>query len=265
MALIRKLVLAALFVGILSGVLLSLLQSLQVNTIILQAEQFEIGSGMDAETETLQTPHDHAAEQHHHDALAWQPSDGGERIFYTLISNIFAATGFSLLLMSLMSMTNNSITWLKGGAWGLAGFVTFFLAPSIGLPPEIPGTVSAALFDRQLWWMWAVMGTGGGIAVLVFAPGKIKVLGLFLVIAPQIVGVPATEVLTFANSDAQAMRELQSLAEKFYPATTLANVIYWLFMGLIASVMVKCYILPKAEAEQKPEQKQKPNNRAIAS
>lgn len=244
MSIIRKVVLSAIFVGIVCGVFLSLIQSLQVNAIILQAEQYET----DGETETL---HNHAAEQHRHQPSAWQPSDGNERIFYTVISNIFAATGFALLLISFMSMTDRSITWLKGGAWGLAGFVTFFLAPSIGMPPEIPGTVSVALFDRQLWWILAVIGTGGGIAALVFAPGIYKALGLLLVIAPQIVGVPVTpvtEVLTFANNNPQAAHELQSLAERFYPATTLVNAVHWLFMGFITSLMVRYFVFPKPKA-----------------
>ena len=242
MAIIHKVVLSALFVGILSGIFLSLIQSLQVNAIIFQAEQYETSAGMD----TFQTTHDHAGEQHHHDATAWQPSDGGERTFYTVISNIFAATGFALLLISFMGMKEQNITWLKGGAWGLAGFVTFFLAPSIGLPPEIPGTVSAALLDRQLWWVLAVIGTGSGIAVLVFAPGMYKILGLVLVVLPQIVGAPSMELLTFANNNPQAVRELQALAEKFYPATTLTNAIYWLFMGVVSSLFVKRFVFPKA-------------------
>jgi len=240
MAIIRKVVLSAIFAGILSGIFLSLIQNLQVNPIIVQAEQYEISADV--------SPHGYADTHHHHDATAWQPSDGSERTFYTYVSNIFAATGFALLLISFMSMKEQSITWLKGGAWGLAGFVTFFLAPSIGLPPEIPGTVSAALLDRQLWWLLAVIGTGSGIAVLVFAPGVYKMLGLVLVIVPQIVGAPTTELLTFANNNPQAVTELQDLSEKFYPATTLTNAIYWLFMGIISSLLVKWFIFPKANS-----------------
>jgi cobalt transporter subunit CbtA len=238
MAIIRKVVLSAIFAGILSGIFLSLIQNLQVNSIILQAEQYEIRSDVSS--------HEHAVAQHHHDTAAWQPSNGSERTFYTYVSNIFAATGFALLLISFMSMKEQSITWFKGAAWGLAGFVTFFLAPSIGLPPEIPGTVSAALLDRQLWWLLAVIGTGGGIAVLVFAPAMYKILGLLLVVVPQIVGAPTTELLAFVNNNPQAVTELQDLSEKFYPATTLTNAVYWLFMGIVSSLMVKWFVFPKA-------------------
>ncbi len=242
MAIIRKVVLSAIFAGILSGIFLSLIQNFQVNPIIIQAEQYEVSTDVSS--------HEHTVTQHHHDATAWQPSDGSERTFYTYMSNIFAATGFALLLISFMSMKEQNVTWLKGGAWGLAGFVTFFLAPSIGLPPEIPGTVSAALLDRQVWWLLAVIGTGSGIAVLVFAPGTYKILGLLLVVVPQVVGAPTTEVLVFANNNPQAVSELQDLSEKFYPATTLTNVIYWLFMGLVSSVLVKQFVFPNANARE---------------
>ncbi len=240
MTIIRKVVLSALFVGILAGIFLTLIQSFQVNAIILEAEQYE------TDTENLSVAQNHAEVKNHHETAAWLPRDGTERVFFTAISNIFAATGFALLLISFMGMAKHNITWLKGGAWGLAGFVTFFLAPSIGLPPEIPGTVSAGLLDRQLWWMFAVIGTGSGIAVLAFAPGKYKVLGLLLVVLPQIIGAPGMESLSFENGHPQATRELQALAEKFYPATTFANAVYWLFLGVISSLLVRRFVSPSA-------------------
>jgi len=242
MDIIRKVVLSAIFSGIVSGLFLSLIQNFQVNPIIIQAEQLE--------TNTDVTSHEHAGAQHHHDAAAWQPSDGSERTFYTYISNIFAATGFALLLISFMSMMEQNVTWLKGGAWGLAGFVTFFLAPSIGLPPEIPGTVSAALLDRQVWWLLAVIGTGSGIAVLVFAPNMYKTIGLILVIVPQLVGAPTSELLTFTNTNPQALTELQDLSDRFYPAATFTNAIYWLFMGVFSSLLVKRFVYPNPNTRE---------------
>jgi len=242
MDIIRKVVLSAIFSGIVSGLFLSLIQNFQVNPIIIQAEQLE--------TNTDVTSHEHAGAQHHHDAAAWQPSDGSERTFYTYISNIFAATGFALLLISFMSMMEQNVTWLKGAAWGLAGFVTFFLAPSIGLPPEIPGTVSAALLDRQVWWLLAVIGTGSGIAVLVFAPNMYKTIGLILVIVPQLVGAPTSELLTFTNTNPQALTELQDLSDRFYPAATFTNAIYWLFMGVFSSLLVKRFVYPNPNTRE---------------
>jgi len=242
MDIIRKVVLSAIFAGIVSGLFLSLIQNFQVNPIIIQAEQYE--------TSTDVSSHEHAGAQHHHDAAAWQPSDGSERTFYTYISNIFAATGFALLLISFMSMLEQNVTWLKGGAWGLAGFVTFFLAPSIGLPPEIPGTVSAALLDRQVWWLLAVIGTGSGIAVLVFAPNMYKTIGLVLVIVPQLVGAPTSELLTFTNTNPQALTELQDLSDRFYPAATFTNAIYWLFMGVVSSLLVKRFVFPNTNTRE---------------
>ena len=118
------------------------------------------------------------------------------------------------------------------------------------MPPEIPGTVSSALLDRQVWWLLAVIGTGSGIAVLVFAPYQYKILGLILVVVPQFVGAPTTEVLAFANNNPQAVRELQDLSEKFYPATTFTNAIYWLFMGVVSSVLVRRFVFTNANARE---------------
>lgn len=44
-------------------------------------------------------------------------------------------------------------TRTQGLLWGLAGCATFVLAPTLGLPPELPGTAAADLTLRQTWWI----------------------------------------------------------------------------------------------------------------
>ena len=62
----------------------------------------------------------------------------------------------------------------------------------IGLPPDLPGMISAYLVYRQIWWWGTVLATGGGI--LLFAKlGNITgaVIGLVLIVIPHIIGAPA--------------------------------------------------------------------------
>ena len=130
MADFRKLVAASLLAGFLAGLLLSLIQHYQTVPLILAAEQFE-------------TPDP----EHIHD---WQPEDGWQRNTFTLLFNGLTGFGFALLVTAAMYWRGTS-GYLPGLGWGLAGFLVFFAAPSLGLPPELPGTDSADLHNRQGW------------------------------------------------------------------------------------------------------------------
>jgi len=72
--------------------------------------------------------------------------------------------------------------------WGLAGYLTFFVAPALGLPPEIPSMEAAAIGGRQSWWVLAVVGTAAGIASLLFLTGFAKLLAIVFLAAPWLVG-----------------------------------------------------------------------------
>lgn len=176
--LFRRLILNALLVGLLAGLVLSLVQILAVNPIIFAAETFEVAEPVDATANI----HTHAADghghAHTHDSEAWAPEDGWERTGFTVLSNVLAATGFASVLLALMSILQllgvTRVNVGKGVLWGIAGFTAFFLAPAVGLPPEIPGVEAAALESRQFWWLAAVAGVGLGILMLVFAPRYVK-------------------------------------------------------------------------------------------
>lgn len=211
----KNLIYAALFAGLLSGLLLTGVQQLQVAPLILQAEVYE-----DAAAQQGIAHHDEAAaHEHEHE---WQPENGWERTLYTVAANISLAVGFGLLLGAAICQRGR-VNWRIGLLWGLAGYAVFFVAPSLGLPPEVPGTEAAPLHDRQLWWLLTVILSGAGVAVLVFARQWLKLLGVAMLVMPHLIGAPQPEV---AHSAAP-----HELAQAFIVATAIANAAFWLALG----------------------------------
>ena len=196
--LFRRLFLCALFVGLCAGLAASLVQRWQVLPLILAAEVFE-----SAAEEAPVAAHDHAAGHeathdhaaHVHDAAAWQPQDGAERTFWTVVANVAGATGFALLLLPLLALWDHrrggrGASWRTGLLWGAAGWLALFAWPALGLHPELPGEAAAALDGRQAWWLLAVACAAGGLALAAFGRGGVRALGLPLLALPFLVGAP---------------------------------------------------------------------------
>ena len=242
--LFRRVVLSALLVGVLAGLLLSVVQRWQVIPIIETAERF-------AQAQAPQAEHAHAG--HDHSAEAWQPAEGAERAAYTVLSNVLTAIGFALIILAAMAATLRSaaiarcqavtrLDWLSGLLWGLAGYVTFFVAPALGLPPEIPGAESAPLEARQLWWVFTVLFTAAGLAGAVFGKSHWRWAALGLIIVPHLVGAPSPAGDPFAGHPPAVATELAALARQFVWATALANAVLWLALGL-ASIWAARWVL----------------------
>ncbi|MFW3894602.1 CbtA family protein [Pseudomonas bharatica] len=213
------------FTGLLAALLLTVLQSFWVAPLILQAETYE-GSAPAAAHE-----HEHAdaaaGESHHHDAEAWSPEDGWQRVLSTTGGNLVVAVGFALLLAGMYTLRSpRSIG--AGALWGLGGFAVFCLAPNLGLPPELPGTAAADLAQRQFWWVGTAAATAVGLALMVFAGNWVlKIAGLILLAIPHVIGAPQPEV-----HESLAPEALES---QFIVASLLTNAGFWLAMGLISA------------------------------
>ncbi|MBT3438301.1 MAG: hypothetical protein HOH02_00450 [Oceanospirillaceae bacterium] len=224
----RSMVLTALGVALVAGLVLSAVQALHVSPIIYAAEVFEI-----AAPDVVEAHND--GHSHAHNDEAWSPADGMERIGYTVLSNVLSAFGFAMILLAAMFMARDkaqlNISWLAGLGWGLAGYLTFFVVPALGLSPEIPSMEAAVLEGRQAWWVLAVVATGLAIASLVFLPGMAKLAAVVFVAAPWVVGAPQPEVHGFLHPDAQAVATLEGLQSQFIYATALANGLFWLTIG----------------------------------
>ena len=59
----------------------------------------------------------------------------------------------------------------------MAGFAVFMLAPSLGLPPELPGMPAAELGPRQVWWLLTAAATAAGLALLAFRRTPVWAVG----------------------------------------------------------------------------------------
>ncbi|AOE79129.1 cobalt transporter [Pseudomonas lurida] len=220
---IKRIAQTAGFTGLLAALLLTLLQSFWVAPLILQAETYE---NAPAATEVA---HQHAegAAAHTHDAEAWEPENGWQRVLSTTGGNLVVAVGFALMLAGLYTLRAPTRT-AQGLLWGLAGYATFVLAPILGLPPELPGTAAADLALRQTWWIGTAASTAAGIALIVFGRNwLLKVLGVAIIAVPHVIGAPQPEV--------HSMLAPQALEAQFKIASQLTNVAFWLALGLISA------------------------------
>ncbi|KNX78103.1 cobalt transporter [Pseudomonas sp. 250J] len=212
------------FSGLLAALLLTLLQSLWVAPLILQAETYESAA-------PVAEHHEHgdavAPHEHEHSAEAWAPEDGWQRVLSTTGGNLVVAVGFALILVALYSLREpNRVA--TGALWGLAGFAVFCLAPTLGLPPELPGTAAADLGQRQTWWIGTAAATAAGLALLVFARHWLfKSLGVALLVIPHLIGAPQPAVHESLAPEA--------LETQFKIASWLTNAAFWLALGLLSA------------------------------
>lgn len=209
------------FAGLLAALLLTLLQSLWVTPLILEAETYESAEPVAEHSHAANAAHDH------HDADAWAPEDGVQRTLFTGLSNLVVAVGFALMLAGLYTLRAPGRTW-QGLLWGLAGFATFSLAPAAGLPPELPGTAAANLTLRQYWWVGTAATTAAGLALLAFG-GQwwLRILGVLLLPLPHLVGAPQPEVHESLAPEA--------LSQHFIYASLLVNALFWAALGLVSA------------------------------
>jgi len=236
----RRIVFSALLVGGLSGLLLTAVQLWQVMPILQSAERFE-GEPASAPS------HDHAT--HEHPTEPWAPADGIERTGFTLLTNVLTAAGLALVVIAAMvaSLKANpptSLNWRHGVLWGAAGYTVFFLAPALGLPPEIPGAAAAPLEGRQLWWLFAVVCTATGLAGAAFGKSYWRWAALVLLVVPHLVGAPHPSTAMFAGQPPDAAAELTDLARQFIAATAVATAVLWLALGLSSVWTVRRFVEP---------------------
>jgi len=231
----RSLLITALLAGAVAGLLLTSIQQWQVTPIILAAEKFE--------TAAAEVPaHEHTSHSHEHGDAAWSPADGLERMLFTLLSNLLAGIGFALIIAAGMGVRGHS-GWLRGLGWGLAGYAVFFVAPSLGLHPKVPGTAGVALAEQQLWWISTVAASAAGLALLVFGRSLLlRGIAIILLVMPHIFGAPLPEQ---AGSLVP-----QQLSHDFILATIIVNGIFWLILGLLSGRFLQQFLQPLDEVSR---------------
>ena len=219
---IKRIAQTAGFTGLLAALLLTLLQSFWVAPLILQAETYEKPAATHV--------HEHDASAmpgHTHDAEAWEPEDGWQRVLSTTGGNLVVAVGFALMLAGLYTLRAPTRT-SQGLFWGLAGYATFCLAPTLGLPPELPGTAAADLLQRQTWWITTAASTAVAITLVVFSKHwALKLLGAVILVIPHVVGAP--QPMEHSSLAPEA------LETQFKIASQLTNLVFWLALGAISA------------------------------
>lgn len=176
-----KFLTSALFAGAVAGLIAGLLQLAFVQPVLLHAELYESGELLHFGPEPVSA----------HPVL---PGFDVVRDGLSLIFTMLTYTGYALLLLSVMSVAEGrgaQIDGRTGMIWGIAGFVTFHLAPAFTLAPEVPGVAAAEVSARQVWWFAAVASAGVALWMIAFAR-KWVLWGLaaLLLAAPHLIGAP---------------------------------------------------------------------------
>ena len=248
---------AAFAAGILTGLLSSGIHQFTTTPILLEAEKYEQGdhdhgqafapnllnkSGLSnqpvLETAGFSNDIPFKIYKAHSDAApdggeeAWAPEDGIERTLYTVGSEIVFGVAFALMLTAAFTVHGVPVDGRRGVLWGIGGFAVFTLAPALGLPPEVPGSMAADLGGRQLWWLGCAAATGVGLLLLVFGNRlPLIILGLLIIAAPHVVGAPQPE-----HFGGTAPPEL---AGHFAAASIVTKAIFWAMLGWFSGTFYK--------------------------
>jgi len=215
---LQRILLSAVGAGLAVGLVVAAIQQFTTAPLILRAEIFEGGGAAyhhDADAD---------AAPHEHDAQAWSPAAGAERIAYTSLATVVTAIGFALMLIAAMVLKGGPIDGRAGLLWGLGGFAAVALAPALGLPPELPGSAAADLAERQLWWVATAVATAAGLGLMAFAGGwALRAAGLALIALPHLIGAPQPNAFT---STAPA-----ELSGEFVAASIALAAVFWALLG----------------------------------
>ncbi len=226
---ITRVLFAAILAGIAAGLIMSLIQHTKVVPYIIQAEAYESGevsaAGHGHGEAEAKKPEDTGHSHDHGDG--WAPHDGIERTAFTVLGNVIVGVAFALVLAGAAMLTGLPLTASNGVTWGLMGFLAFTLAPSAGLPPELPGMMAADLFERQVWWWATVAATAIGIVMLFKVPSlAMKVAAVALIAAPHLIGAPHIAVAD-AATDVPA-----ALANAYASASIATSAVLWILIGV---------------------------------
>jgi cobalt transporter subunit CbtA len=243
MSLFRNIVLTAVIAGLLSGLLMTVMQSFSVVPLILAAETYEHGgsngAGHSHGTAPASAGHDHAEE-------AWAPADGIERFTYTAAANALSAIGFALVAIAIAEALGGFAGWRGGLMFGIAGFLAVSLAPGLGLPPELPGMPAAELGPRQIWWISTAVCTALALGLLAYTRSALlAALAVVLLVAPHIIGAPLPP-----THETTVPIELHA---RFVNAVYATNLVFWAVLGALSGVLRERFRAGEAISTQSKE------------
>jgi cobalt transporter subunit CbtA len=182
-----KIATSALIAGASAGAIAAVLAWSFMQPLLLTAESLELAS----------VPHAHAADttaDHSHQPA---PQSAGSQLLRNAQSLVFfmlTYSGYALVIVAGMALAYERgfrLTVRQGLIWGVCGFVVFQIAPAFGLPPELPGTATAAIEARQVWWFGTTLATAIALAMIAFGRNwAVWGAAIILLAAPHIMGAP---------------------------------------------------------------------------
>ncbi len=168
----------------------------------------------------------------HDEASADEKSGRLRRGALTLLGDVLAAIGFAFVLIGAIAISGRDVDWRRGILWGLGGFAAFHAAPSLGLPPELPGMHLADLGPRQGWWLATAACTAVGLAlVFLVRPLAARAGGALLIVAPHLVGAPAEEMSSGAVP--------AELASEFAVVSLMTAALFWVVLGALGGYLYR--------------------------
>ena len=175
---------SAVFAGVAAGLVAALLQFVFVIPSLLEGELYETGARV------------HFSAGAAPESVRGAPGLGTDwgRHLMTVAFNVVGYVGFALLMVAAMALAEmrglTRITPRQGLIWGLCGFIAVHLAPAVGLPPELPGTIAGEVGARQTWWLGTLVATAVGLWMIAFGRTPVALGGAALMIVPHVVGAP---------------------------------------------------------------------------
>ena len=217
----KNIFVSAVVCGAIAGVLATVMQMLLVTPLLMEAELFETGQSMHFITNgSPESPIKHVD--------IWEDP---YRHLMTLCFNLVTFTGFGFILVAAMAFFQKrgfTLSKAEGIVAGVSGFIVFQLAPSVGLPPELPGTIGVTVGLKQTWWIITILSTTVGILLLFLDKHKVvSGAGIIFIIIPHLIGHPKLETY-FGVAPPE-------LAAEFASRALAVSLIAWIILGVISS------------------------------
>ena len=238
---IQRMVSSAVIAGLAVGLLAAVLHFAFLQGLILEAERYETGALVHFAAGGASVTTDTAAADTAVTGSAVAASDPDQdnaaaagfvttRNALTVFFKIGMQIAFALLLVAGFAVAEaygRRVTARDGLLWGIAGFAAFQLAPAMGLAPELPGTMAAALEARQLWWVSVVAATVVALALLGYGRGTAAWgAALILLAAPHLIGAPELDGYSGVTPP--------ELSAAFAARTLGCGLIAWAALGWLA-------------------------------
>jgi len=245
MTLFRRLFLAAVVAGVLSGTAASVVQQVTTVPLILEAERYEtVPEPVAAPVNPAEHAGAHASAQGGHSHAAPAPAaeasaeEAFQRLGLTVVTNLLVGVAYGLLLAGTMLLVGAPVDARRGLVWGVGGFIAFALAPAVGLPPELPGMGGAALEARQAWWIAAALCAAGGLLALGFARNRFVIAaGVVVAALPHLIGAPHPE-----SPEGVVPPEM---AARFAVLSIGVAALFWAALGSVCGALMQRVVSPR--------------------